>query len=172
MHKTMIPLAALAFLAAGVSPLAAAEITVLDKTDNWQVVRIITVDHQPGCSLWTPKPDAKGTQVLLLAQPNKPITFNLTNPSWALPAGEEYQTTIRTGTTQSIDLKGKANTPTQITYYMKTLKEYQTLAIGLFTGSYLSVPIPDKRVELSLAGNGALMKSWDSCTASLFANKS
>lgn len=168
MRRLMTPLAALAFLAAAVSPLAAAETVILDTTKTWEVARFTTADHQTGCGLWTTKSDDTGTLVLLLALPGKPVTFNLTNPSWKLPTGEQYKTTVRTGTTQTIDLSGKATKPTQVTYFMRSEKEYQALAVGLMTGSYLSVPLPDNRVEVSLAGNGALMKSWDACTVSLF----
>lgn len=137
---------------------------LLAENKGWQVGRFVTHADEPAC-IFGNDSDVIGddTEFRVIVRKNRAILVTLKNSSWSMPFKEEYSTTIRTGLEGGAEVRGFAMRPDQIFLYILSEEGATSLIRGLFYGSYLTVPIPGKRFEASLAGNMVLMDAWQDC---------
>lgn len=143
---------------------------LLAENKGWQVGRSVSDDGVPAC-IFGNDGDVigDGTDLRVIVRHNRAIAVTLRNSSWSMPLKEEYSTTVRTGLEGGTEVRGSVARPDQIFLYVVSEEGATSLVRGLFYGSYLTVPIPGKRFEASLAGNMVLVDAWQDCTSGLSA---
>lgn len=150
---------------------AAAQATeLLAENKGWQVGRFVNDDGVPAC-IFGNDGDVigDGTDLRVIVRHSRAIAVTLRNSSWSMPLNEEYSTTVRTGFEGGTEVRGSVARPDQLFLYVVSEEGATSLIRGLFYGSYLTVPIPGKRFEASLAGNMVLVDAWRNCTSGLSA---